>query len=300
MRGFYQLQSLFAAQTATAIGLTPSSMNVYQAAQLPPADSDEFLWALLNQIPGAGPVQSASGSATFFDAYATVINALVAGSNPLDAVAAAKRNLAAWGADPPAWTRGYKSMAKQLGAAPRLEFSFSLRADEDPPVWGLWRDAEAVEGPSARFAAGPLNMKTAFGRLLNFAPQASDWYTPSAMSLAYHNPGKAPWDQNSPVNWESTFGEDGSLNRVVTGLICVKDIRLSYESEAAYPDEDQAQITAGSTAGLWPYYLNEHSAATQVAFDRIGTLAASVDSSANTPVVIGVVTQSAARFFGGQ
>lgn len=300
MRGFYQLQTLFAAQQATAIGLTPSGMNLYQAAQLPPADSDEFLWGLLNQLPDAGPIQSGSTTATFFDAYSTVINALVAGHNPLDAIAAAKRNLAGWGSQPPAWVRGYKSMAKQLGAAPHLSFSFTIPSAEDPAVWGLWPRAEVVEGPSARFAEARLSMKTAFARLLNFAPEASDWYTSSAMSLAYHNPGKAPWNPNSAVNWESTFGEGGSLNRVVVGLLCVRDIALSYESEAEYSDEEQTQIEDGSALGLWPYYLDNRVSTTQATFNGDGNLDVSVDSSSGMPVIVGIVTQSAARFFGGQ
>jgi hypothetical protein len=156
-----------------------------------------------------------------------------------------------------------------------------------------------VKGPSARFAKAKLSMEIAFGHLLNFATPASEWYTSSAMALAYRNPGRAPWDSNSPVNWESTFGEGGCLSRVAIGLLCVLDINLSYQSETNYPHEDQAQIMDGFNAGLWPYYLDNQAATTQVTFNSNGYLSASVHSSPSTPVIIGVVTKSADQFFGG-
>jgi hypothetical protein len=298
MRSFADLQSLFAAYQATAIGLQPDEMKICQGAAVVPTGNDQVIWDLLDQTPAPGLVLP-TGSDGFFDAYVAVIAALVASSNPLDPIAAAKRNLADWGARPAAWDGGYKTMTTRLNAAPRFAFKFDIPASTGTKLWGLWRQSDPSPGSSARLASGAMAVSVHFGRLLNFAPPASDWYTPSAMTAAYQNPNKAPWNPASATTWETTFGANGALRSVVAGLICVADIAVDYTSSAPLSAAEQDEVAANAGSGLWPYYVDGRTAMTRVTVDPAQTLSVTIATDRTTPIIIGASVQTAASFFVG-
>ncbi len=298
MRSFDELQAEFAARQATVIGYSPDTMRIFQGACVPAANDDQALWTLLNQLPSPGPIQEA-GPLSFFDAYSALVGALVASNHPLDPVAAAKRNLADWGNAPPSWENGYKTLAKRLGLAQQMAFSIDYPATPDEGFWGLWRRSAPASGLSVQFAAAALSGRIKFGHLLTFAPLPGDWYTPSVMTVAYQNPSGPPWNPNSPITWESTFGANGILRRVVIGLVCVSDVEVSYEADAGFTADQQDQIHSHTAGGLWPYYLESANARTSVDFTADGAMQTSITSTKSRPVVIGVQIHSAAGWFGG-
>jgi hypothetical protein len=298
MRSFIDLQDLFAAYQTTAIGLRPEGMRLLQGAAAIAAGDDSSIWNLLDSIPTPDLILPISG-AGFFDVYTSVIAALIAGTGPLDPIAAAKRNLTAWGDKAPAWDGGFRTLNTRLNAAPRLAFTFELPLSTTTDLWGLWRLADPCPGPSARLALGALNMNVQFAHLLNFAPLASDWYTPSAMVAAYQNPNKAPWNPASPITWDTTFGPTGTLRAVVSGLICVSGLTVDYTSSIAFSADDQAAILSHAEAGIWPYYLDQTVATTRVTFNASNHISVSISSDRTTPIVIGAAVQSASAFFVG-
>jgi hypothetical protein len=299
MRTFDELQSLFAANQAIAIGYASGVAKIYQGARVAPVNNDQFLWDLLDHLPTSGAIQR-DGADTFFAAYAEVIGALVASSSPLDPLNAAKRNLADWGQTPPAWIGGYKTMTTRLNAASKIGFKFDVAATPDPGFWGLWRQADPVPGPSARLAASAMSVSIQLGRLLNFAPGPADWYTPAAMAAAYQNPNNAPWNPNSSVTWDTTFGPNGTLRNVVSGLTCASGIVARFVSPVTFGADEQDEIRAAADKGLWPYYLDKTHAATKIVFDGTDGISVTITAEQKIPVFIGVVVQPAAGYFGGQ
>lgn len=282
---------------AQAIGPGATGMKIYQGAQTAPSGDDAFLWGLLDQVPADGPILSGGGE-SFFALYSALIDSLIAGQSPLDPIKAAKKNLADWGKKPPAWQQGYTTLAKNLKGAPRVEFSFQPSPSPDPGYWGLCTSSSAAPGAVGLFAESDLTMKVDFGHLLLFAPLADDWYTPSAMTIAYQNPSSSPpWNPSSGITWESTFGSRGTLRTVVTGLVCVSPLNLTYNSQASYTPEMQGEIEGCAKSGLWPYYLAQESATNRATFDGSGKLAVSTMAKKDAIILIGATVTPAAQAF---
>lgn len=299
MSSFNQLQSLFAAYQASAIGFGPTGMQNMQGAVAPPANDDQFLWDIFNTVPTPGPLFRPSGR-QFFDGYAAVIDSLVATSNVLDPVAAAKEQLKDWGDHPPAWDAGYAKMKKKLDSAQSLKFTFGLQAEPHDGFWGLWAQSDAAPGIAARFAAGEVSATVEFRRLLNFAPTPADWYVQSAISYAYKNPDSKPWDPASSITWETAFGPHGTLRYIVSSLVCVSGASVKYTSSSSFTAAEQDEVKAQADHGLWPYYLPKSAADTTVSFDGDGKISVSIASKANTPIVIGVTSLPADKYFTGR
>jgi len=296
MNSFDDIQTAFGSCQAQAIGPGASGMKIYQGAQTAPPGDDAFLWGLLDQIPPDGPILS-GGGASFFALYSALIDSLIAGQSPLDPIKAAKKNLADWGKKPPAWEQGYTTLAKTLKVAPRLEFSFQPLPSPDPGYWGLCTSSSAAPGAVGLFAESGLTMKVDFGHLLLFAPQADDWYTQSAIAAAYQNPSSPPWNPASGITWESTFGSSGTLRTVVTGLVCVSSLNVTYDSQASYTPEMQGEIEGCARSGLWPYYLAQDSASNRATFDGSGKLKVSTTTKKDTIILVGAAVAPAAQFF---
>jgi hypothetical protein len=297
MTSFDELQSLFVSTEFAAFGVSSGDGRVIQPATGPPIDNDSALWSWFNRIPEASsPYQPSSSE--FFAAYGEVIESLIAGASPLDPIKVAKKKLAKWGSAPPAWNDGGISLAAQLAAAPATSFPFRSKATPPTGLWGLWADSSPVSGPAARFAAGEVDMSLSFPHLLNFAPSPDDWYVSSALSMAYANPGKRPWDPDSPITWDTAFGPGGTLRHFLTSLLVADELVLTYTSSTPFDAEDQALIQGHLASGLWPYYLNAASGVTTVSFDDDGRLTVTITGARGHPVALAATVVSAGRYLG--
>ncbi|MFC5472504.1 hypothetical protein [Paraherbaspirillum soli] len=298
MASFDELQEIFVAQEFAMLGYAAPAGRVLQPPSLLPAGNDEALWAFFNTIPSNSQIYAPGGD-KFFTAYSALIDSLIAGDGVLDPVAAAKRRLASWGHKPPAWNVGYAGLKKQLAVAPSVSVGFGNQAEPDSGFWGLWGDSPAVSGPSAKFAAANLSVDISIFKALSFTPTPGDWYVSSVLSLVHSTPSGLPWNPNSPITWQSTFGPDGNLQRFLTSLMVVSDMRVHFHSSAAFSAADQQLIQQNAAAGLWPYYLGAGDASTSVRFDKAGQMTASIISEANTPIAIAANVLTAAQYLGG-
>lgn len=228
-----------------------------------------------------------------------LIDSLVAGANPLDPIRVAKQHLAEWGNAAPAWSVGYAGLTAQLKRAPSNQFSFDSPGGPDSPAWGLWGGSAPASGPSEMFAAGHVSGQFGFDNVLAFSTTPSDWYVSSALSLAYATREGRPWNPESPVNWETTFGPGGNMQRFLTGLFVVADLNARYTSSTKFNRMDQLLIQGNSVKGMWPYYLDGANALTRIQFDDRGSLTASVTTPPGQPIVIAALVVPVAQFLGG-
>ncbi|MFE0757105.1 hypothetical protein ACFW16_24310 [Inquilinus sp. NPDC058860] len=295
MTSFDELQARFAAAELAALAHPAPRGRVLQPALPLPTGDDQALWSLFDAIPLGSPIYAASGT-RFFTAYAALIGALVAGTNPLDPIAAAKRRLTAWGARPPDWSIGCAGLLKLLGSAPSLAFPFTSTAVPEPGFWGLWAKSPTAGGPSAQFASGDVSADLSFAHALSFAPRPGDWYVSSALALAYATRSGPPWPGGSDVTWDSTFGPDGTMPRVLAGLSVVAAIDARSASTAVFGPADQALIRSNAALGLWPYYLD--GPGTSVGFDGAGRIAIRTTSGPKQPVAVAATVLTAGEYLG--
>lgn len=299
MRNFDDVQQYFIARQIEAIGLPSNTVKIYQGAIFPAPD-DNALWELLDQLPSSGVIQY-NNQGSFFENYSILVNALVASPNILDPIAAAQRNLTNWGEQPPAWEKGYRSMEKQLSSAPKISFEFELPVSASSSFWGIWHNSDPMTGLSSAIALSALSVKVSFGHLLHFTPQPDDWYTGIALKMAYQNPNKTPpWQPDDLISWDSMFGITGSLHQLVTGLICVSDIKVEYTISAHFTDQHLNEIKEYNGGGVWPYYLSNKNAVTKFQINTDGDLHVSIISTKGMPIIIGVIANPMASWIGGQ
>lgn len=298
MSTFDDLQQAYVSSEMRAIGLQSATARLFQPGVPVPA-SDADLWALFNAIPTAGGAFYAPSTLAFFSGYSTLINALVPGTNPLDPVKIAQSKLAAWGSKPPTWNQGVEGLSRLLQAAPHLSFSFNNPATPDPGYWGLWGNSSPITGPSDSYAAGAVSVSTAFKHLLSFTPIPGDWYVSTAMSLAYRNKTGAPWNPSSPVTWQTTFGEGGMLQQLLSALVVVSGVDIGATSSTSFTPVEQALISAGLSNGLWPHYLTGSGINTKASFNATsGQMTTKITSTASTARMLFAVVMPAQQYLG--
>ncbi|RWA51921.1 hypothetical protein AU476_19840 [Cupriavidus sp. UYMSc13B] len=254
--------------------------------------------SFFNTIPADSLIYSPSGGDTFFAAYSALIDSLEPISNPLDPIAVAKRRLNEWGQRPPAWSVDYMGLVRQLAAAPHVKFPFISKAESNAGFWGIWGGSASTSGPSAQFAAGNVSGQFEFQHVLRFSPTPSNWYVSSALSLAHGTTSGRPWNPDSPIDWQSTFGPQGNMQRFVAGLLVVSGMKLQYTSNATLSKDDQQLIQANQTEGMWPYYLTGTATSTHIRFNNLGQMTVEITSEEDTPIVIAASVLTAAQFVG--
>ncbi|WP_175964228.1 hypothetical protein [Burkholderia pyrrocinia] len=299
MTSFVELQNRFVAAEFAALGLTEPGWQVLQPASLLRPEDNESLWSFLNTIPADSLIYAPSGGDTFFAAYSALIDSLEAGSNPLDPIAVAKRRLNEWGQRPPAWSIDYMGLVTLLAAAPDFKFQFSSEAEPNAGFWGIWGGSAPASGPSAQFAAGNVSGQFEFKHVLPFSPTPSSWYVSSALSLAHATTSGRPWNPDSSINWQSTFGPQGNMQRFVAGLLVVSGMKLQYTSSATLSKADQQLIQANQAEGMWPYYVNGVATSTHIRFNDLGQMTVEITNEQHTPIVIAASVLTAAQFLGG-
>jgi len=296
MASFDEMQRLFIAKELISLGYAIDKGQVLQPA-FAALENDASLWKYFNTIPTYSQVYASSGE-EFFTVYSELIDSLIPGDNALDPIVAAKKRLANWGHRPPAWNVGHTGFMGQLSNAPSSSFEFDNKSAPESIFWGLWSNSLPVSGESSRFASGDVSAKVFFSKALSFSPTPGDWYVSSALSLAYSSHSGLPWNPESPINWQTTFGPNGKMQRFLTALLAVSGMDIQFQSSALFSADDQALILQNAHKGLWPYYLDADKANTDVEFDKAGRIAVTITSRPGVPIIIAGNVLSAGQFLG--
>lgn len=136
------------------------------------------------------------------------------------------------------------------------------------------------------FSAGPLAKVSTDVILGKYIP----WYSPEALSLAYHHKDNTVW-QNAAPTWEDTFGSSGNMKRVAVALVVVDGINIKATSEKAVSDEDKKQVQTAVEGGFFPFFETETSEgwSHDVTFDDEGVMTLSSSCMAGNPQILGVI-----------
>ncbi|WP_321877055.1 hypothetical protein [Paraburkholderia bannensis] len=232
----------------------------------------------------------------------------------LDPIFAAQLNVTPYkpaGEEPVTFSPGYSKMLTLLKKAPSRSFEVSSSnwQTDVSKTWtqgstsgffGLWGGSSSSSSISEKFASGGVSIKASFDNVLPFNPTPGDWYSSAAFGMAFNNPGKAPWTDNNPITWETTFGKNGNMQRYASSLLIANKMDITVVSAAQYSESEQSQIQHNQGSGLWPFYCSGGSggSSTSAAFDKDGRMTVNITSKANVPVVIGCIVLAAAAYLG--
>lgn len=205
----------------------------------------------------------------------------------------------------------YKQMLEMLKTAPSRSFnvkqgtwnsdvSKTWTSGANSGFFGLWGGSSSSSSISEKFAASGVSVDASFGNVLLFSATPGNWYSSAALGLAFHYQTGGPWNPSSFINWQSTFGPRGNLQRFTTSLIVVNRMNVTVKSYATYSALEQNEINANKKEGLWPFYTNESASGsyTKTAFDEENRLTISIHSDPDVPIVIGCTILPAAQYLG--
>lgn len=147
------------------------------------------------------------------------------------------------------------------------------------------------------FAAGPLNQPSSDPILSGYTP----WYNSAALALAYGTQDNTVWN-NTPPTWNTTFGPNGDLQRLTTGLVIVDGVTITITSSASFSSSDQQQFQQASSSGFWPFYQSSQQSGwtSNVQFGEDGTMQATVTSPAGNPQVLGAIVTPIGHVLGAE
>lgn len=230
----------------------------------------------------------------------------------LDPIAAAGMAMSSYAGKPYDWDAGYNDLVQQLAAAPSRAFTISSSSmnldvtsnwanNDSDGFFGLWGGSDSSSSESSTFAESDVTVTANFDHVTQFAPVPGTWYNSAAMALAFENQTGAPWkDPNAAINWGTTFGPGGDLQRFAVNLIVVTGMTISVTSNASFSTEQQSNINNNSGAGMWPFYDSDGSSgsASKVHFGQDGSMTVTIASTSANPIVIGVIVEPIAQFAG--
>lgn len=276
--------------------------NAYQkalaAGDVKPGPMNFRNWALYNGTCSGVAVSGASALAAAM----------------LDPIFAAQMNVLPYkpaGTESVTFAPGYKKMLALLQKAPSRFFSISAgdwntdvsktwTGGSDSGFFGLWGGSSSESTLSQKFASSAVSLSASFAHVLPFNATPGDWYSSSALGLAYNSPNAAPWNPANPINWDKTFGPQGNMQRFAANLLIVDQMEVVVTSSASYSTLEQTEIQQNSSKGLWPFYTGSggSSSSTSVSFDSSGEMQVKITSQPNAPIVIGCNVLTAAVYLG--
>jgi hypothetical protein len=232
----------------------------------------------------------------------------------LDPIFAAQMNVTPYkpaGTEAVTFSPGYAKMLALLKKAPSRSFEVSASnwKTDVSKTWtqgsttgffGLWGGSSSSSSISEKFASGGVSVKASFDNVLPFNATPGDWYSSAAFGMAFNNPDKAPWTPKNPITWDTTFGNNGNMQRFASSLLIANHMNISVVSAAQYSQDEQTQIQSNQGNGLWPFYCSGNSggSSTNAAFDKDGRMTVTITSKANVPVVIGCIVLAASQYLG--
>ncbi|ENG3301094.1 hypothetical protein ABTX20_005372 [Salmonella enterica] len=141
---------------------------------------------------------------------------------------------------------------------------------------------------TSKFASSEITIDATFQHVVTvqtFKP--GSWYNSSFLN--YASKGENVFSTGNPITWENTFGPDGTLQRIIEGLVIVDGIDIVMTSDATYTAEEQKEINAQTKGGVWPFFSvnasDSHSC--RVSFNDQGRMTVRTSCPVGNPAIFG-------------
>ncbi len=205
---------------------------------------------------------------------------------------------------------GYSDLATLLSTAPGHSFSVardgwntdvsvSWSKDSFSGFSGLWGGSSPMSSLSKKFSVGGVALTASFAHVGRFTAQPGNWYSSAAFGLTFHHPNRSPWIADRPIDWETTFGSDGNMQRYTSSLIVADTVDVTVTSLAAFSSSEREEIEINSkSSGLWPFYAvnGDGSATTRARFADDGGMAIRITSQTGVPIVLAACVSTASQY----
>jgi hypothetical protein len=141
-------------------------------------------------------------------------------------------------------------------------------------------------------AAGPLSQASSDPILMSFKP----WYSSAVMQMAFANPDQNQWRAGVLPDWQSTFGDNGNMQRMCTAIVVVDGITIEITSTTTFSSDESEELQASIGGGVWPFFQSSDGGGWEnsAALKTDGTITIKSTSPLGNPCILGVLVSSAA------
>jgi len=143
---------------------------------------------------------------------------------------------------------------------------------------------------SQKATSSRVTVQGSFQKVISFAAGPGKWFNSSALALAYGTTDNTVWPAGQKPDWETTFGEQGNLQRLLTELIVVDGIEISVTSHVSYDATEQQTIKAEASTSFWPFFSANASGghSTDITFNASGEMTVTTTVPLGNPAIFGV------------
>lgn len=149
-------------------------------------------------------------------------------------------------------------------------------------------------------ASSRVTVDATFDSVVARPAKPGGWFHSDALNVAYTTKDNTVWQSGVHPDWNDTFGDDGNLKRLATGLVAVDGVEATITSYAGYSESEQTQIQGETSMGFWPFG-SFHAAAghsSDVSFDDEGTMTVKISVPKGNPAILGVNVDAIGRILG--
>jgi hypothetical protein len=156
------------------------------------------------------------------------------------------------------------------------------------------------ERTQTKTAESRITVDVQYDHVITFGNTPGSWYSSGAMGVGYGTEDNTVWVPGATPNWNSTFGPDGNMQRVIGSLVVVDGISITMHSDASFSSDEQEKVHAKAEAGFFPFFAVEASGGyeSRITFDDHGEMDVSATSPKGNPVVIGANVLTAQQVWG--
>jgi len=190
---------------------------------------------------------------------------------------------------PPEFEGSYDEMRETLLSSTAR--SLALDASQT----GIDND-DARVAPDSRLsrilAESRVTIEVAFGGYAVWVSKPGRWYDAEVLRAAFRD---RAWSR-----WETFFGPNGSLSRVITSLVLADEINATITSDAVLSREERAELESNAHRGSWPFYVPDSGIATNsITFGSAGGMKIRTVTKRGHPAVIGNNVVGIAEYLDG-
>jgi hypothetical protein len=125
------------------------------------------------------------------------------------------------------------------------------------------------------------------------------WYNSGLLHLALVSKSTPPW--SSSTEWDTCFGQNGTLNYAIGSVLIVDGLSLTLTCEADFTSDEQSMIKSQVEMGFWPIYARQIDSiiTNDISFGP-GKMTITCQSVPGNPIVMGNNVFRINQYLGGR
>jgi hypothetical protein len=169
----------------------------------------------------------------------------------------------------------------------------------DPNLFGMWTGSWCGFLINKKFSQSAISVSLQFDHYSVVSVTPGAWYNSGLLHLALVSKSTPPW--SSSTEWDTCFGQNGTLNYAIGSVLIVDGLSLTLTCEADFTSDEQSMIKSQVEMGFWPLYARQiDSIITNGISFGPGKMTITCQSVPGNPIVMGNNVFRINQYLGGR